>query len=221
MKELDKPHTINWREQIDPKYLYVNKGWFEKFGKRVPKTIDGLNDNQLLIQLGGLKEVAKLAGYKSVDLQPIKVSYGKELEDTICIYKCNIVWSDGTYYSDIGSVTRYNSGEFELKHADTCAYNRALARCIRNSLGIYICSQEELIRNVAAKEEEAEEKKTKISKPTNSAVTKKLAEAKGLGEWKDFEKFIGSEIDLSFASCFEDLSSKDCRLANALLEKKK
>ena len=51
--------SVNWRAMIKPEFLYPNKGWFDMRGQQVPNSTDGLRDNQLLIMLGGIKELAK------------------------------------------------------------------------------------------------------------------------------------------------------------------
>ena len=52
--------SIDWRSMIKPEFLYPNKGWFDIRNKTVPTSVDGLEDKQLLIMLGGIKELAKL-----------------------------------------------------------------------------------------------------------------------------------------------------------------
>ena len=78
--------SINWRGMVKPEYLYPNKDWFELRNKPVPESIDGLTDNQLLIKLGGLKELAKLRGYNQVSYDVIKCE-----RDYVAI-KCKISW---------------------------------------------------------------------------------------------------------------------------------
>ena len=66
--------SVNWRAMIKPEFLYPNKGWFEARNKSVPDSIEGLDDKQLLIMLGGIKELAKLRGYYDIDFQVTNVS---------------------------------------------------------------------------------------------------------------------------------------------------
>ena len=44
--------SVDWRSMVKDEFLYPNKGWFEARKKDVPKSIDGLKDNHLLIMLG-------------------------------------------------------------------------------------------------------------------------------------------------------------------------
>ena len=59
--------SVDWRSMIKPEFLYPNKDWFEARKMDVPTTIEGLKDNQLLVMLGGIKELAKLRGYTSIN----------------------------------------------------------------------------------------------------------------------------------------------------------
>ena len=57
---------VDWRAMIDPQFLYPNKDFFEIRKLSIPASIEGLDDKQLLIMLGGIKELARLRGFKSV-----------------------------------------------------------------------------------------------------------------------------------------------------------
>jgi hypothetical protein len=59
--------TINWRKMVKPEFLQPNKRVFQRRGKPVPDKIDGLSDMELIILLGGLKELAQVRGYKSIE----------------------------------------------------------------------------------------------------------------------------------------------------------
>ena len=65
----NKDGTINWCAMVNPAHLYPNKDWFNRRNQAIPETADGLRDEQLLIKLGGIKEVAKLRGYSRVNFQ--------------------------------------------------------------------------------------------------------------------------------------------------------
>jgi len=51
---------VDWRAMIDPQFLYPNKDYFELRKQPMPTSIEGLDDKQLLIMLGGIKELARL-----------------------------------------------------------------------------------------------------------------------------------------------------------------
>jgi hypothetical protein len=144
--------SVNWRAMVKPEYLYPNKGWFDLRGQAVPKSIDGLQDNQLLIMLSGIKEIAKLRGFHSVtyDVNHISEKY--------VVAKCKIKWmpnfetgdNDDAWsvspiiYEDVANATLDNTDDFCAKFLETIACNRAFVRCVRNFLNIHIVGADEI-----------------------------------------------------------------------------
>ena len=128
--EFNEDGTVNWRAMIKPEFLYPNKDWFESRNKDVPSSSDGLNDKQLLIMLGGIKELAKLRGYYDIDFQVTNVSEG------YVTAKCTITWCKkyetageyATVYSDAANATVANTDAFCAKFLETIACNRAFVR---------------------------------------------------------------------------------------------
>ena len=74
--EFNEDGTVNWRAMIKPEFLYPNKGWFDVRNKPVPTSTEGLDDKQLLIMLGGIKELAKMRGYSTVAFDVVHSSDG-------------------------------------------------------------------------------------------------------------------------------------------------
>jgi hypothetical protein len=137
--------SVNWRAMIKPEFLYPNKDWFEARKFPMPPSIEGLDDKQLLIMLGGIKELAKLRGFTSV-----KYDVNNVREDYV-VAKCTIEWipnyeSDGMYvtYQDVANATASNTDDFCLKFLETIACNRAFVRCVRNFLNIHIVGADEI-----------------------------------------------------------------------------
>ena len=136
--------SVDWRSMIKPEFLYPNKGWFEARGKGVPQSIEDLNDKQLLIMLGGIKELAKLRGYHSVEFQVDNIS------DGYVAAKCRIGWIPNyeslcaTHYEDVANATLANTDAFCAKFLETIACNRAFVRCVRNYLNIHIVGADEI-----------------------------------------------------------------------------
>jgi hypothetical protein len=104
--------SVNWRAMVALEHLYPNKGWFQKFNKPFPKSAEGLDDNQLLIKLSGIKELAKLRGFTEVKYEVIKC----ELNHVAV--KCGITWignyeSEGkpVYFEDIANATAHNTND--------------------------------------------------------------------------------------------------------------
>ena len=137
--------SVNWRAMIAPEFLYPNRDWFDARKKPVPDSIDGLDDKQLSIMLGGIKELAKLRGFVSVRFDV------KHIKDQYVTSKCCISWlgnyeTNGEYvtYEDVGNATIDNTDDFCLKFLETIACNRAFVRCVRNFLNIHIVGADEI-----------------------------------------------------------------------------
>lgn len=143
--QFNEDGSVNWRAMIKPEFIYPNKDFFEVRKLAVPDSIEGLEDKQLSIMLGGLKELAKLRGFKSVeyDVQQVGESY--------VTAKCRIKWIgnyetnyESVVYEDIGNATKDNTDSFCLKFLETIACNRAFVRCVRNFLNIHIVGADEV-----------------------------------------------------------------------------
>ena len=138
--------SIDWRSMIKPEFLYPNKGWFDARNKPVPSSIQDLDDKQLLIMLGGIKELAKLRGYSGVEFQVNNVS------DGYVTAKCTIYWHKNyesvgdwaTEYQDVANASLANTDAFCAKFLETIACNRAFVRCVRNYLNIHIVGADEI-----------------------------------------------------------------------------
>ncbi len=140
--------TIDWRKMIKPEYVVVNEQYFKKFGKTVPKSTEGLQDKELIILLGGLKELAQLRGYTEVS--HVVTSPNENYVVSVCSIKFipNYETGDnGVTYSAIGDASPLNTSSFGRIYLGAFAENRALARCIRNFLKINIVSDIELGNN--------------------------------------------------------------------------
>jgi len=150
--EYNKDGSINWRAMIAPEHLYPNKGWFEIRNQPMPHSIEGLEDNQLLIKLSGIKELARLRGFRSVRYEVIKCEL-----DHVAV-KCCIDWlpnfedpehhtdsflSD-VHFEDLANATLDNTSSFARKFLETIAANRAFVRCVRNFLNVHIVGADEI-----------------------------------------------------------------------------
>jgi hypothetical protein len=142
--------SVDWRAMIKSEFLYPNKGWFEARGQALPDSIDGLEDKQLLIMLGGIKELAKLRGYRGVAYEVDNVA------DGYVTAKCRIAWLPnyeslcGLEYEDVANATLDNTDSFCAKFLETIACNRAFVRCVRNYLNIHIVGADEIDKSKGA-----------------------------------------------------------------------
>lgn len=189
--------SVNWRAMVKPEHLYPNKDWFTLRGQPVPDSVEGLADNQLLIKLGGLKELAKLRGYNQVSYDVVKC------ERDYVVVKCKISWKalmaekpsmivleDPCIFEDMANATLENTNDFCAKFLETIATNRAFVRCVRNYLGINIVGDDEIdkSKNKTSVYENAE---SSIVNITPQGLLKKLAKDKlGCDSFDDFKSYL-------------------------------
>lgn len=189
----DEHGFIKWRELIDNKYLYANKEWFESKGLEVPNTIEGLKDNQLLIMLGGIKDLLALRGYTSCDITT------NTINENYVTAKCSIrfiknvesenEYNDSILFSANANATKNNTTGFGGLFLETIAENRAFIRCVRNFLRIHIVGADEI---APTKKEEVyqniETEGSSLSGYEPYNILELKAQEKGL---TSFEMFVG------------------------------
>ena len=215
--EFNQDGSVNWRAMINPEHLYPNKDWFEMRKMPVPESIDGLDDSQLLIKLGGIKDLAKLRGFHNVtyDIQ--------ESSDERVVVQCMINWienyenSCSQPFASIANATTYNTNGFAAKFLECIAENRAFVRTVRNFLGIHI---------VGADEIDSSKNKTPIVPPPSSSGAKDITPQGILKEkaGTDFNSFKGclrawyktgayvydAELIKEWSD-YKDIPAKECR----------
>ena len=136
--------SVNWRAMINSEHLYPNKDWFEMRKMPMPNSIEGLDDSQLLIKLGGIKELAKLRGFHNVTYDITESS------DSRVVVQCMINWienyegSCSQTFASIANATTSNTNGFAAKFLECIAENRAFVRTVRNFLGIHIVGADEI-----------------------------------------------------------------------------
>jgi hypothetical protein len=224
--------SIRWRDLIKPEYLYINKEYFERFGKEVPKSTDGLKDNQLSIMLGGIKELAKLRGFTSVSYNLTHEKGGEHVSAA-----CTIKWIPNyesdfrpVSFEDYGNASLNNTDDFCHKFLETIACNRAFIRAVRNYLGIHIVGVDELDKSDKSKsmsmDASNDAENASISKP--SEVLQSKAEECGFKSFSDFKNLFlremwtkGSyknEATKNWIS-YDEIPAKECRKLLTLLDK--
>ena len=178
--------SVNWRAMIKPEFLYPNPEWFERRGKDVPNSIEGLRDNQLPIMLGGLKELAKLRGFYSVS------SKIEKNDNNYVVASCEIQWISnyenvaGMSFRDYANATASNTDDFCVKFLETIAVNRAFVRCVRNSLGIHIVGADEMDKSSDKGPASSIDDVPENNSSTALSALKKAASSKGLSSFDDF-----------------------------------
>lgn len=156
--------TINWRKMVGPEFLVPHKQLFERTGKPIPTSIEGLADKELLILLSGIKKLATIRGLT-------KISYNVcSPTPEYVVAVCTIEWLPNyetenriITSSGIGDASPINTTSFGKLYLAPIAENRAFVRCVRQFLRINVVSQEE-IADMAV--EAAEDAATTLLKET-------------------------------------------------------
>ena len=182
--------SVDWRAMIKDEFLYPNKGWFDIRNMSMPSSNEGLEDKQLLIMLGGIKEIAKMRGYSSVDFDVDNIS------DGYVTAKCTIQW-DGNYesasttYTDVANATLANTDAFCAKFLETIACNRAFVRCVRNYLNIHIVGADEIDKSKGGVQEveTSSSGASTITSPTD-LLEKTLREKHGVDSFDDCKNVL-------------------------------
>ena len=107
--------------------------------------VSKLQDKDLLILLGGIKELAQIRGYTSVEYKVVAAS------ESYFATSCKITWLPNyetggkeIVFESLADATVNNTKSFARFFLAAIAENRAFVRCVRNFLKINIVSQEEL-----------------------------------------------------------------------------
>lgn len=184
----DDMGAINWRALVSDKYLYVNKGWFEAKGKEAPESIEGLKDNQLLIMLGGIRELAKIRGFDSLKFDVLESSKERAVVSCSMYFTPNYENPDGVNYCEVANATIENTDGFGEKFLEAFAANRAFIRCVRNFLNVNIVGFDEIDKSANKPEKEKEALNKNSFTPQGTLI--KAAKNLGYETFADFKPFI-------------------------------
>jgi hypothetical protein len=131
--------SINWRKMVKYEYLVPNRQ------KTQEQDVSKLEDKDLLILLGGIKELAQIRGYSKVEYKVVAAT------ENYFATSCRITWSPNyetgnkeIIFESLADATSNNTKSFARFFLAAIAENRAFVRCVRNFLKINIVSQEEL-----------------------------------------------------------------------------
>jgi len=131
--------SINWRAMVKTQYLVPNRQ------KTQETDVSKLEDKDLLILLGGIKELAQIRGFTSVEYNVISAT------DNYFATSCRITWVPNyetenrpVIFEALADASLVNTKDFARYFLAAIAENRAFVRCVRNFLKINIVSQEEL-----------------------------------------------------------------------------
>lgn len=167
--------TVDWKGMVKPEFLVPNKDKFPAGTDFSAIDVTQVDDGQLLILLGGIKDIACIRGFTMVDYDVITAR-----QDYVAV-KCNISWipnyetsMEPVKFSALADAHFENTSGFGNKFLMAIAENRAFIRAVRNFLRINIVGQDEI--DPKKKNEIIEE-----SQPTNPAnVLNKVMSEVGL-----------------------------------------
>lgn len=221
--------SVRWRDMIKPEFLYVNRGWFECRQKEVPNSIEGLDDKQLSITLGGIKELAKLRGYSRV-----RFDLSRDQGNDYISSSCEIDWIPNyetdfkpVTYQDCANASFDNTDSFCHKFLETMACNRAFVRCVRNFLNIHIVGADEIDRSQGGTNNSAEDSSSNdLSFLKPYGLLEKTAKDKGISSFEAFKEWLReqyktkayvSDQPKDWAS-YSDIPAKECRILSKMLK---
>lgn len=173
--------SINWRKIVRPHFLVSNRD-------RTSETdISKLEDWDLLILLGGIKEVAQIRGFTSVNYDV------KSPSSDYVVATCSIDWipnyeteNNPVRFSAIGDASPSNTKDFAKYFLGPIAENRAFVRCVRNFLKINIVGQDEIGKSKLSTPEESSE--NSVFEPC--AILEKVMKEKSVSFSKLKEKLM-------------------------------
>ena len=218
--------SVNWREMIKPEFLYVNKEWFEMRKLAIPSSTEGLKDRQLLILLGGIKELAKMRGFS-------ELGYDLSGDKTYVVARCRMTWT-GNYetnmspveFEDFANASVDNTDAFCHKFLETIACNRAFIRCVRNFLNIHIVGADEIDKSekksIGVEDSDPNENPS-VLKP--SGLLEKHALAKGISDFDQFLNWLRElwqnstyrNEDTKNWTSYKQIPARECRKLMAIL----
>lgn len=220
--------SVNWRAMIKEGNLFPNRSWFQSRSKDTPKSIDGLADHQLLIKLGGIKELARLRGFSDVSYEVVKC----ELDHVAAICRMTFIPNYETdskpvIFQDMANASVKNTSSFATKFLETIACNRSFVRCVRNFLNIHIVGDDEMDKSTPGTTVPASSESDDPFSPTTT-LKKKAKESLNCETFEDFkvclrnwwqEKREGVYKNDSLKSWenWDDISARDARKLIALV----
>lgn len=194
--------TINWRAMINPAHLVFNKQYEKSIVKKygdVPFSslkvsdigVSNVSDRDVLILLPGIKELAKLRGYKKV------IPHVDLALDNRCVVTTQITWignfetgGQEVEFGDVGSASIINTSDFGKMFLEPIAANRAFVRAVRNFLGIHIVGQDEVKLDGPAQEQPQTAEAEHLEQLAGSlSITETLQTAAASCKLGDFDKF--------------------------------
>jgi hypothetical protein len=190
----NQDNTINWRAMINKDYLVPNRDAFKNQKDVNLKEVDitSLSDNQLLILLAGIKELAQIRGYKDVSYEVIQAQ-----PDYVAV-KCTINWipnyetsMQSVSFSALADAHLDNTKDFAKNFLMAIAENRAFIRAVRSFLKINIVGNDEMGKTTHVDSEV--EPNTSITQPV--ALLEKTMEEHNISFEQIKERAVQKNMD--------------------------
>jgi hypothetical protein len=143
--EFTEDGLVNWRKMINSKYLVPNLSKFPAGTENKDLNVQELDDSQLLILLGGIKELANIRGYSKVEYKVFNCT-----QNHVAV-SCKITWlpnfetsNNHVEFESLADAHLDNTKSFAKDFLMAIAENRAFVRAVRNFLRINILGSDEL-----------------------------------------------------------------------------
>tara|TARA_R100001163_G_C5006356_1_gene153778 strand:- start:3 stop:725 length:723 start_codon:yes stop_codon:yes gene_type:complete len=194
--------SVNWRKMVRKEFLVANK-------QRTNETdVSNLEDRDLLILLGGIKELAQIRGFAQVQYD-VHAATQEYFAAT-----CTIEWlpnyetdNKTVYFSALADAHQDNTYSFASNFLAATAENRAFVRCVRNFLKINIVGQEEMGGGSKQNTFSQSSAKAPLSKTDSnpSTLLEKVMESKGVS----FDMVKDRLLNEGFSKAEKFTSTKD------------
>lgn len=136
---------VDWRKMIDSKFLVPNTSKFSDNVDTKSLKVEDLEDSQLLILLGGIKNIANIRGYKKVKYKVFNCT------PSYVAVSCKITWlpnfetsNEEVEFEALADAHLDNTKNFAKDFLMAIAENRAFVRAVRSFLRINIIGTDEL-----------------------------------------------------------------------------
>lgn len=137
--------SVNWRAMIPNEYLVPNRQNFERMKLPVPKSIEGIEDKNLLVLLGGIKYVANLRGFTQINHEvTVATESYVAIKTTICLLPNYETDYKPVCFSDLSDAATFNTNSFAKYYLNAIAANRGFVRAWRNALRLPITAFDEI-----------------------------------------------------------------------------
>lgn len=215
--EFDDLGFVNYRKLIPSEFLVPNRQIFIKKDIPIPKTIEGLEDNQILVLLAGWRWLAKVRGFTAIEQHVL--DSGPEsvtVKTTICWRPNYETEEKEVCYSALATASVLNTASFAKIYLAEIAENRGFSRAVRGFLNISLVGFDEI-----NPEDKQAQPLTEFKPNEPQGVLQKKLEERGTS----FEKFKNGWIKMGHAEAedwnnFSDIPIKDVWVILDAIKKK-